>query len=291
MVSARILDLDIGSNVTHISTDWQIATDELFANIVAESLADVVNKNNIVLDIVLDPTIKYYARARSLLDPGGYTVWGNIDTFIPQDINDIEADIDLPTYITLPTMSSVEDISVFPTTLFTITLSGYSAVGPATHDSTTWLVEDIHGNIIYSRIGDRFNKTSLTFVDIKLEENKLYRIKTVFNSTSNDSSQMASMTVATSGNKYSRIISNLGSLDVNVVNNIRLLFVPNITSVTWEIIEIKDNQYRTVYTNIVTTDLFNLALPANTLTSGSRYVVKVKSNLDTSYNYQNFSTI
>ena len=291
MLSTRILDLDIGPNVTHLATDWEIATDTLFVNKVASSINDTVNLTSIVFDIIVDPTIKYYARARSLIDPGGYTVWGNIDTFTPKDINDIEADVDLPTYVTLPTISTTDYTNVFPTTLFTITLSGYANTGPASHDSTTWIIEDIHGNVVYSRLKDKFNKNSLTFTDVILESRKLYRIKAIYHSTSNDSSQIATMTVSTDSNRYTRVISSLSGMDSTIANSIKLNFVPNVTSTVWEIIRIIDNQATSVYSNTLTESVFDIIIPANTLTNNQLYLLKVKTDLDIGYNYQSFRSL
>jgi len=40
MVAIRITDLDLPTGVKHTATDWQIATDPLFSNIILESLDD-----------------------------------------------------------------------------------------------------------------------------------------------------------------------------------------------------------------------------------------------------------
>ena len=83
MVTLKIIDANISPGVEWLATDWILATDLLFKDIVNESLEDKVNIKSITFDDVLDPAIKYYAKARILLSTG-YTIESNEDIFLPK---------------------------------------------------------------------------------------------------------------------------------------------------------------------------------------------------------------
>jgi len=65
---------------THQFTDWQIATDSGFTNIVTQSISDTVNKTSWVSG-TLQPATTYYARVRYKGNAYGYSNWSSIITF------------------------------------------------------------------------------------------------------------------------------------------------------------------------------------------------------------------
>ena len=142
MVTLRIVNLDLGPSVTHKATDWDVATDPLFKDIILTSREDDKNLTFISFNETLDPTKKYYARARALLSTG-YTAWGNIDVFTPYDINDIEIDIERPSLVTAPIITTNFDPNHHPLALFSINFTGFSTTTSATLESTSVIIKDI----------------------------------------------------------------------------------------------------------------------------------------------------
>ena len=65
---------------THVSTDWQIASDIAFTNIVAQSLLDTTNKTTWVANGLLANT-QYYVRARFKSSADYISEWSPISSF------------------------------------------------------------------------------------------------------------------------------------------------------------------------------------------------------------------
>jgi len=278
MVTLRIVNLDLGSKVTHDATDWQIATDPLFEDIIFSSMEDTKNLTFITWDEVLDPTVKYYARARVLLSTG-YTIWGNIDVFTPYDINDIEIDVERPTKVTNPILSTGYDANKHPNALFTITASNYSSTSSATLESTTWMVEDIEGKLIYLNENDRINKTSLVFNRHILKSNQAYRIKAMFKASSGDVSSFGTKTIVI--NPYSKIslktsLSNvLGNEDLHLeVNQVRA-----VSKTQWELYVVTDNNVVKIWDDD-TDSPYEAYIDKKHMVKDRKYILRYRCNLD-----------
>ena len=289
MVISRITDLDLPTGVTHIATDWQIASDLLFSNIVIESNYDQTNLTYIVFPDKLDPTVKYYGRARVLLSTG-YTEWGNINVFIPKDINDIAVDHDFPSIVSLPVITTDSVITNHKPTMFTISASGYGVVGTGTHTATTWIVTDINDNIVWSSIHDINNIDSIAFTKKILKENEIYKIKVMFHSSSNDTSQIATKMIHVNKSDPRIILLNdLNTIDKNIDNTLSLKFINLLDQVEWKIVEIVDEFEDIVFNSVVTTDpKTDALLPANTLKKDKFYLMSITPTvngvvLDTKY--------
>ena len=69
-------ELAPNNNVRIQAMDWQVAEDETFRKIVLRSENDTKNLSSIVFTDILDPNIKWHARARALVKDSGWTVWG-----------------------------------------------------------------------------------------------------------------------------------------------------------------------------------------------------------------------
>ena len=276
MIISRITDLDLPTGVTHIATDWQIADDLLFSNIVVESNYDKTNLTYIVFPDKLDPEIKYYGRARVLLSTG-YTEWGNIDVFIPKDINNIAVDYDFPSLVSLPVINTDSDLNNHTPTMFTITASGYGVIGTGTHAATTWLVTDINDNIVWSSIYDINNIDTIDFTKRVLKENEIYKIKVMFHSSSNDTSQIATKMIHVNKSDPRIILLNdLSTMDKNVDNTLSIKFIHLLDKVEWKISEIVDEYENVVFNTTVTDDpKTDTTLPANTLEKDKFYLMSI----------------
>jgi len=288
MVILRILDLELDDQTNHLATDWEVSRTLAFNDVVLRSLEDYDNKTRIVFNEVLDPNIKWYARARALLSTG-YTVWGNLDIFIPEVVNDLQLLEDIPSRISTPILTTDSINSKHDSTLFTINVSGFSAVGTASHDSTSYFIEDIFGNIIWSKLYDKINKDNILVDDIILQKNVIYKIRAMFHSTSGDSSQLSTVIVYINGGTEVKLLTYLDGIDNNIDNNLYIKYNSNITNITWEIISIKYNKYDIIWSSDTATT--NVIIPANTLNSKEIYLIRIKTNINNSWKYIPFSTI
>ena len=291
MVIGRILDVDLGPSVTHIATDWEISTDPLFDSsaTVCSSIEDHTNLTDIVFTEVLDPTIKYYGRARVLLSTG-YTIWGNIHVFVPKAVEDLGIDMDIPSNISIPRITLSDPAEHFPVIGYTITASDFSVNGDAVHESTTWLIEDNEGDIVYKSIMDNINLDSISVFDYILKSNTVYRIRVIFHSSSNDTSQIATKTIVTSGNKDVVILTKLYEVDYTKDLVIKLLPKLGAANTTAKLYFIGDNEYKEIWNTVKTVDMFNITIPNSVLHNSTLYLLKVKTDLDTDFTTELFST-
>jgi len=211
MIYLRITDLLLSPPVTHTSTDWQVADDLQFTNIIAESIGDVTNRSSILFDVRLSSTTKYYARSRVLLSTG-YTAWSNIDIFTPSDITDSGVNAPIPSLVTLPTISITGGPSAVTLMNPVITLGSISTTNGAQHMSTTYLIEDMNGAPVWLSAKDVPGKTSKTIPIGKLTENTMYRLRILVHVDSEDTSQLCTYTFKTENRTHGLVISSLASI-------------------------------------------------------------------------------
>lgn len=285
----RITELDLHPDVMHISTDYQISTDELFGTILAESIDDRKHLTDIVFNIVLDPEIKYYARARVRLSTG-YTAWGNVDMFTPENINDIALNLDLPTLVGIPIITLDEPNDNFPLSLFNISVSGFAVNSSSKHVSTTYIIETIDGDLVWSSKFNEYYRDSIFVDNILLKKNEVYRIKAMFHTSSGDVSQLSTVTVKTMDNETIQLNEPLISLDVNVDNNLHLLHIPNMSSSTLNIYATIDNTSVKVFEYISQDDPTLLHIPIGTLLPDVNYFITITVDIVENTMYDIFST-
>lgn len=265
--------------IAHIATDWEIASNLSFSDVILKSEADKVNLTSIIFNEVLDPNKKWYARARVLLETG-YTIWGNIDVILPADEDDVVNDADdMPTLVAVPQLSTNSNQYNHTPTMFTITASGFMVIGTAGHESTSWFIEDLDGNVIWSNLYNTIYKTSIEVNDILLKTKTVYRIKAIFHSTSGDSSSIASMPIQITDNDDILLLSYIDVIDPEVENTLEIAKIDGVTEVTWEIISFLNNFSQSVLTQTTTGDEYNkLTIPSRKLKQSSSFLLRIKTN-------------
>ena len=159
----------VGSGVdTHATTDWEIATDAAFTNIIKSSMADSSNKitwtpGNLPVNTVL------YARVRYTGSYTGASSWSAVISFTTKQ-----------TYITTPSITSPVNAAVNQNNSVTITSSAFATSYTGdTHQNSDWQLATDAGfvSIVASSSNDAVNKTSWT-VDSLLENTTYYaRVK------------------------------------------------------------------------------------------------------------------
>lgn len=169
----------VGSGVdTHASTDWQIATDAGFTNIIKSSIADTVNKTtwtpgNLPVNTLL------YARIRYTGDYTGVSSWSTVISFTTKQ-----------TYIAIPSITNPANFALNQNNSVNITSDAFaSTYSGDTHQDSDWQLASDSGftNILSSSMADTVNKTSWTINN--LDENTSYHIRVRYRSTNSGTSE------------------------------------------------------------------------------------------------------
>lgn len=288
MVILNINELKLDDQQNHIASEYEVADNKAFYKPILASGVDNVNLRGIVFNDILDPNIKYYGRARALLNTG-WCEWGNIDVFIPTAIEDLNQIDELPTKVSIPILVTTCDANAHDTTLFNIYATGFSVVGTANHLSTSWFIEELlTGKVIWKRLEDDTNKASIYVNDIILEDDTAYRIRAMFNTNSNDSSQISTRTIKTGTNSLVELSEYLDDITVTIDNELSIGIIDGCTNLEWEVLYCKDNVVSSIW--YTTTKDFSVVLPANTLVKSELYILRIKDNVSNLWKYYTFST-
>lgn len=283
MVVLRIKELEIDNPENHLATDWQVSRTLAFNDIVLESIEDYSNKTYIKWNDILDPNIKYYARARALIEDKGYTIWSNLDIYETEKVNDLTFTSELPSKVSLPILTSNSPKTSHDAVLFTINATGFTVIGSSTHIKTSWFIEDFYGNVIWSRLNDHINKNSITIRDVVLEKGKLYRIRAMFSSNTNDNSQLATMTIRVADVDDVELLSYLNGMDVTVDNELKIAELEGVTNTDWEIIVFSNDNAESIWTQSVLG--VKVTIPANVLSTNTNYILRIKTNVNNQWEH------
>lgn len=166
MILAKLNKWDDSSGLTHVSTDWQIGKNTEFTE-----LADSVEKSTTMLalyystvEIPKDTT--YYIRARRNFtdNVSGAESTGEWCEYITaSNIEESYSNVMLgkDPYILQPYVYVTEEAVRSSSESLTITTSSFQS-NIDTHYSTHWLVYDQNDKILFSKMDDRANLTSIT---------------------------------------------------------------------------------------------------------------------------------
>ena len=275
MVAIRITDLDLPIGVTHTATDWQIATDPLFSNIILESMNDTNNLTSIMWTDVLDPDNKYYARARSLLTTG-WTIWGNLDVFIPVDVYTVDDDMDMPGTVTPPIITTNSLINNHIPSMFKIIISGFNTTGTAIHTATSFLITDIEGNYIWSNINNELYKKGILVDETILKNGNVYLIKAAFHTSSGDMSQFSTLAIHVAKEEIELVGYNY-NLNTSLNNRLTYRYHCDAVSSVWAIYAVEEDGLHNILTlNNKVSDPNTVIIPANTLQDEQVYYVAIE---------------
>lgn len=280
-----------GATIQILAADWQVSEDMTFSRdkIKIESLNNKESLTSLVLGDSLDPNVKWCGRVRHLLSTG-WTEWSNIDVFTPTTTESIVANDDIPTRVSIPIITTDSDPANHDSTLFTITAEGFSVIGNAGHVATTYFIEDMNSNVIWSNEYDLINKTKFTVRDIVLQSGALYRIKAMFHASSNDTSLIASKSILVDGGKEINLAKYLDVIKHDEDYEIEINKIDGVDSFIFEIIALDDNNSLVVWKKETTGENYNKAtIPANTLKRDKYYYLRVKSKKEgSSFKYMPF---
>jgi len=137
---------------THLSSDWEIATDSGFVTVVRSSYADTVNKTSWTVGTGLAINTTYYVRVRHTGNVYGDSSWSTGVSFTTVNI-----------YVATPSVTSPSEGATVGRTP-TITSSAFDTVptGQDTHTSSDWEIatDVLFTTVVSSSYNDTVNKVS-----------------------------------------------------------------------------------------------------------------------------------
>ena len=136
---------------THISSDWQVATDAAFATVVVQTLNDSTNKTTWSATGLL-PAKTYYARVRHRGTTYGYSNWSTVIKF-----STAASFVPATPSITSPANGATNQGSTV-----NLTASAFNSPIGSSHVSTDWQVatDAAFTNIFKQNLANTINKTS-----------------------------------------------------------------------------------------------------------------------------------
>jgi len=218
---------------THDATDWQVAEDPDFKNIVKESLGDTKNKLvKIFDDSDLDYSKSYYARARVVFNKG-LSEWSNVDIVKFEDLDPIKVTLDLPTLLATPEIKLNFDPNNVPGGLFTISTTPLNASTNVKHIVTNWIIEDSNNNVVWSSLNDGENLTDIFVSYPILKEGETYFIKVSHVASSNDVSPLGILTFTVPKIPEIEVLSNLTDIPGDEDLVVKLSPIENLKTLEW----------------------------------------------------------
>lgn len=169
----------IGASDTHASSDWQLATDAAFTNIVASVTASTTSKTSWT-PTGLSLTQTYYWRVRYNGTTNGTSAWSTAFSVSPSSV-------------ATPTNSTPANAATSQGKNPTLNTSAFATVGATdTHASSDWQLATDSGfsAIVQSQTASTSNKTSWTVADLSVSTTYYWRVR--YNGTNTGASQWSS---------------------------------------------------------------------------------------------------
>jgi len=265
---------------THDATDWQVAEDEDFQNIVLESLGDTENKLvKIFDDKDLDINKVYYARSRIVFNKG-LAEWSNVEVIKLKDRNTINVTTDIPTLVGLPEVNINFNPNNVPSTFFTINTSNFTCTSNAKHMSTSYIIEDSDGRVVFSDLNNSTNLTSLFVSNIVLKEGEVYTVKVTHESSSNDVSPIGMFTFTVPKINEIEVLSDTTNVDVSNDDYIlKLKPIDDVKSINVKLYSVAENQVDELTNK--DSDVFTITLERDLFKDITRfYIISVTYTMD-----------
>lgn len=284
MVNLQFILTGLLPGEIHERTSWKCGTTPDFSTgVIIDIPNDAINLTSLTTNDVLDPTKKYYA-AVQIQTNRGMKEWAAIEMFTPVAINMINLAGALPSPISIPVITTSSDANNHMASFFTISVSGFATVGDSTLDSTTYVIEDITGRVLWTSIRNKVHKNNIIVSNVVLENNQVYAIKAAFHSSSNDTSYFATKHVHVGEVNGVELLTDLSDgTSVIEPRVLRIGYRPGVNNVQWSLIAISGDEPIEIWNAVSTVP--EVILPANKLRSGHRYLLAIKTNLDTNPSY------
>ena len=208
------LDIPTTLGWKHEGSSWYIATDVSFSDssIVAKSVEDTKNLTSIVFDVTLQPDVVYYSKVRVFCNKG--IIESDVDITEVKDFIKITNTHPIPSIVNRPTITFVDNKKDLPATLFDISTTAISTSSNSKHESTSYLIETLDGEAVYSKLNTKDELTRKSFNDVVLEDGRPYVLRVMHTSTSGDTSVFAEEVIVVKDVSEINISSTLDNVDV-----------------------------------------------------------------------------
>jgi len=290
MIYLRMTDLLLSPPITHISTDWQVASDLKFTTILAQSIGDTVNLSTMLFNNPLDSATKYYARGRVLLSTG-YTAWSNIDIFTPTDVGLGTTHAPLPSLVTIPQITLTNSGLNVPTYGAVIKISPVDTLGSAAHESTSYVIEDSTGIPVWSSLYNVDDKSTKVIPPDVLMPNSMYRLRVMVHVDSRDTAQLVTNTFKTETRTKGLLMGGLTKVDPNVPLTVDITPDVTVTGVVAILYAIINGTLTQVTTYTATGVMGNIiTVPSAALKPNTQYLLRVNTADPAIWDHRSFTT-
>jgi len=263
------------NDVDHVATQWQISNNVDFTSTLLDTGRDEDRLNILTTNLVPLPGVTYYVRYKRFFSddtespwtkPKGYTV--ELDSSVLLLHNDVIIDTPM-IYVDKEELLGNGDV--------TIRTSKYRGRGDG-HFSTNYVITDLYGNVIFSRLNDDVNKTSITIstTGMGLNNYNKFMIKASHKAGSGIESEFGSKII---------VVDNFNFVLVNDVNRIipyddfEITFKKINENIVEDIVNVKliDMQTGFVYLDRDIADN-NVIIPGDILEPNKQFYLNVTTN-------------
>jgi len=184
-----------GAGFTHLSTSWQISlTRDFNGALLSESIEDEVNLLEYRIANRLETNQIVFARVKIHFSNDTETNWSRIIS-----ISEQQKGFKLSNTIVVTPKLRL-DQSVYDVTIEDVVVYGDDMVlyaGSGEHKYTDWKIEDTIGKVIWERLKDAENLTSIRLPSDILDDDKFYIVKAAYITDTNTSSNYGRMAMST----------------------------------------------------------------------------------------------
>lgn len=298
MVILALEDVALNTGVKHLATDWQVMDEA--GNVVLESINDKKNLTSIVFTENLDVNKTWKGQAR-LRCTDLTTTWVDLTVLVNKSAG-LGGLTDMPSRIEPPTISTQVikndkyvdgDVNNHDITMFRILASDFKCLGQATHYATSWIIEDINGEVIWSSLSNSIYKNYIDVHDLILQSNAIYRIKVIFHGSNNNMSSVSTYTIHTADGSDVHLNTYIDNVESNEPLVLSINELEGVTSVKWTVYGfINDIAYETYSSTETGGSCFTTIIPVSAYSNNKIYLLKIEP-LDSEYHtkYIPFRTI
>jgi hypothetical protein len=271
MITLRIVNWPEDTGLTHVSTSWQISDKTDFVNILDEvtESEDFINvyRTNLVIPI----GVEYFGRSKRHFEGGGSTEWiGPIK--ILSNLSGDNIDIKPEVYIEEPSVNIIDDVinSKY------ILKSGSFRCKDDGHKSTSWILKDGLGKVLFRSMYDATNKKEVSIDKSLLNNNTNVLIAEVAHvSTNNYESHFGSFRLEL--NKFNfEVISNTNFISINEDFVFRFKILNNTYLLTKY--EIKDDAGNLIQSNVFNNNEERIIVEREKLKPNTTYFINIYSD-------------
>jgi len=219
----------VTDNLNIISVDWEISSKGRFTDDIILTKSKITDHNFIDIDLSLGNGDIYYVRYRYKFTGDKYTPWSR-PIMVTEDSEGFQSG---DTVISTPRVDINASEDNIPLGGFIINSSKYTLfTGYAEHKATDYAIEDLEGNVIWSRVNDGHNLLKIRVPKgiLKIEKSYIIKVryradngvlsadgKLVVNTVTNDNSYTS--TVSPSDDHLNRDLESLLlSINTNMYN-------------------------------------------------------------------------